>query len=1135
MREKLVVPHGARLTELRTQQGWSQKRVAMVADCSLRQVQKIEASERVQRAYLVAVARVFGVSERTLTARANDTAFSIDGTPSPTIAEHLRHLGQRARQLLAPSALGSAATLLYRTRTLGDSNRLKAEDHETLKHERGKEKDRPPRIRRDLTDERLLEQVLSSDFGRAVCIVGPAGMGKSTLLLHFAAELASKVLERRSAIQLVPVVIELRSWDPSRHRTIDDLVRAFAPSIKSRLLRHLVAHGHLALLLDGLDEVQPDPKRQEFLRRLSEWVTGNPAMIVLTTRPWTLYQAELGSLPLRYLALHEFTNRDVTEYVRVSCDVQHGRRLLDRVNTSLALNRLVRCPLLLRLLCQVSSDSIPDTLSNEGEIIELFLRELLRRRGIENPERCLEALAYVAHQMHVEVLSTQWRSTTQRRLHGLITAGLRNARKRGFAGGGSEEGLVQSLMAASGVFAVAGAVDCRFAEATFQEFLVGRWIASLEPFQVRELFGAHIWQPLWQRALLFAMSMMWRENPLLAGQLAAWCRAEIELGRDDIYGTLTALCAQMVSCAAESSDMIEATATYCARRLASILSRSEDRGSATQEETAILALASIGSITPSVVHRLIQEHLREKKSVLQLFQNRAWVARVAGRTDPDAAYEELVSALGTGGELAEAAIDALGKCEASDPTDLLVDRYLEHPFSVLSIHTDVARACLRALEQQCTRPDRREQVGSALERRLDSADEQTATACIQAIGRLQIEGAVPSLLRRLGNGRIAASICDALGEIGNPAAVEALLELVLRCNYPDCSDAWHNAADALKRMHVPGITDQVLARQGSVDRGDFYMAIATLGGRNETHLLIDGLDREKGEGRAGPVCGLAMLRDPQTVGLLCDLACDPDEDMLITWAAFQGLASIGAAFPPCRLSVARASLCGLKHADSMVREAAAMALCVSEVRAEWLVGPLFEASSDTDTEVAGHAIAALGHTRSLTAVDPLIKLMASVDDSLKPRIPTALGQIGGRSAVTAITTMMSHEIADVRRQAVLAIGQAQCDLPLDQLPRVLSDDAPEVRSAVADVLTKRDATRAVCYLSQLLCDPDRYVRQAAADSLTRMSSAECIPPLMAKGFSREGATLMANLGLTWREGAMFRLAGLRLDPQNCPQ
>lgn len=125
---------------------------------------------------------------------------------------------------------------------------------------------------------------------RQLLIVGDAGSGKSTLLRRFARDEAKYLYKNGLSNQRrhTPVVVEL--WRFGRNRSLSELIvsgiRRSGLALDLEQLTSIMERGYVALLLDGLDEVSNEDRR-ECLGQILGLIDGHPEMpLVMTSRPF---------------------------------------------------------------------------------------------------------------------------------------------------------------------------------------------------------------------------------------------------------------------------------------------------------------------------------------------------------------------------------------------------------------------------------------------------------------------------------------------------------------------------------------------------------------------------------------------------------------------------------------------------------------------------------------------------------------------------------------------------------------------------------------------------------------------------------------------------------------------------------
>lgn len=198
-------------------------------------------------------------------------------------------------------------------------------------------------------------------------LVAEPGQGKSTTLV----QLGARLLESGPIPLLVPLaevgqsVDNLFSWMVGR--------QAFA-GIRSEHLKFLAAHGEIAFLLDGWNEVTPTA-RLALIKTMRALRREFPLLVIcITTRP----QAAAVPFVARTLHVESLSDRQQEDLAFRHGSV--GQELLDRVRRTSGVRDLARVPFYLQALLLVGDDrALPTT--KEGTI------SLLVKQHEDIPER----------------------------------------------------------------------------------------------------------------------------------------------------------------------------------------------------------------------------------------------------------------------------------------------------------------------------------------------------------------------------------------------------------------------------------------------------------------------------------------------------------------------------------------------------------------------------------------------------------------------------------------------------------------------------------------------------------------------------------------------------------------------------
>jgi predicted NACHT family NTPase len=160
--------------------------------------------------------------------------------------------------------------------------------------------------------------------GRSKCVLlGAPGSGKTTLMSYFAVALATG--EGVDGLGLdghhLPILVRIRDWIQSDQTGLLDYIRAFATEklavkeLPDGFFEHWLEAGKALILLDGLDEVANEARRDEVVNQIEVFLQAqsyrdNPAII--TSRPAGYKQA--------YFRTEEFPHYDLLPFDQPKID-----------------------------------------------------------------------------------------------------------------------------------------------------------------------------------------------------------------------------------------------------------------------------------------------------------------------------------------------------------------------------------------------------------------------------------------------------------------------------------------------------------------------------------------------------------------------------------------------------------------------------------------------------------------------------------------------------------------------------------------------------------------------------------------------------------------------------------------------
>lgn len=236
----------------------------------------------------------------------------------------------------------------------------------------------------------ILEEWMSSSYGRLILVLGDFGTGK-TFLLH---ELARRMGEPGRAV--VPVLIEMRALEKARG--LDALIAqhlalAGMPRIDLEAFRYMLFEGRIALLFDGFDELAlrvSYERAADHFDTLLEAAQGN-AKIVITSRTQHFLSDQqvktaLGEKALlngfRLARLDAFDRPRIQQFLVNRLEsperAQARLELLDRVKDLLGLSQN---PRMLGFITDIEEDKLLEA-ERGGEITAASLYRMLLDRWL---------------------------------------------------------------------------------------------------------------------------------------------------------------------------------------------------------------------------------------------------------------------------------------------------------------------------------------------------------------------------------------------------------------------------------------------------------------------------------------------------------------------------------------------------------------------------------------------------------------------------------------------------------------------------------------------------------------------------------------------------------------------------------
>lgn len=310
-------------------------------------------------------------------------------------------------------------------------------------------------------EEELVTDRLARLNGKRVLILGDPGHGKSTLVSHYAIDLAERAIERIRHSQLdqlpmlgIPIRVFLRDIITSKSPTFNDFWSG-VPEVAGndelrRKLEDVVRDGNAVVLMDGLDEIRESELQhvKEVISYVSEACKGS--LLVVTCRTYDYSKdspnrklpvdALLRLVPYRFPDMSVYVKNWYDAVIRAGrLNADAGEKLRAKLISSLELNKELRTlgetPLLMTLLTLVHTEEgeLPDSRAIVyHRAVRYLLAETAQWRSqvggatVASAEM-MDLAQQVAHSAHCEFeqAGSAFRGLTQEQLAQIVRAHFR--------------------------------------------------------------------------------------------------------------------------------------------------------------------------------------------------------------------------------------------------------------------------------------------------------------------------------------------------------------------------------------------------------------------------------------------------------------------------------------------------------------------------------------------------------------------------------------------------------------------------------------------------------------------------------------------------------------------------------------
>lgn len=472
---------------------------------------------------------------------------------------------------------------------------------------------------------------------------------------------------------------------------------------------------------------------------------------------------------------------------------------------------------------------------------------------------------------------------------------------------------------------------------------------------------------------------------------------------------------------------------------------------------AVLPLVEKLNEQPDWGEPIVSALARIHAKAVDLFGNGAVVRKLAQPLITPATQTALIRALpGATGDYLRNLVVVLGWLEGQGIEEALVS-LIQMP--------DLRLEVVEALVRQGSH------VTAMLTRIIETGNEESRKATVQALGRIGDRNAVAILVKHLGrDDELTIVIAAALAQIGDTSAFEILLQHLRTPSRP--------------------------VRQALIG------AINSLGHPDMPHRIAEAIADPDAYLRESAVRIACYFAFPNCFPAV--LACCTDEEDDVSEAALEGIVY----FDDEPEQILAALSAGFQRKSSKLRSAAARGLAYLPSRKAWPL--LVAALDDSSLWVRYYTVRSLGQLRTPEAAEILIERLQT-DEAPPVRIAMldALGQIGGVHSIAALATFVHSEDDDLARSALIALGNLSHPHALPPILHVLNSPHPERRLIAIESLGRWNDEQVVPNLARMLHPtvPPKE-RLATVRSLSTLGGPEAVMVLVdatADGELREEA------------------------------
>ncbi|MFQ4138765.1 sister chromatid cohesion protein PDS5 [Nodosilinea sp. PGN35] len=896
----------------------------------------------------------------------------------------------------------------------------------------------------------LLQQSQSQRF----VLLGAPGSGKTILMSYFAIAFATEGTPITLGLtsEYLPILVRISHWDQSAHTNLMDYVRWFTTDklnvkgLPTGFFEHWLEAGKALILLDGLDEVATESRRDEVVNQIESFLQHDAYRhnsAIITSRPAGYKQAYFRTEEFPHYDLQPFDQAKIDQFIQNWYDnrfrdreesQRRQRTLKQALSERDRIQVLAKNPLLLTLIAlihrqnaylprkrhELYNRAVETLLTSWDANKNLDYKWPLEYLKHDAVRRMMERLAYWIHRYgstgDAEGGTLIDREELIRKLSHFIAKKTKIDREEATA---EAKRFLDYIRSRTGLLNEQGQDCYAFVHKTFQEYLCAQEIqeqSADEDYNFDLILSPirdHLHNPHWEEVLLLMIAQQreirvakilqqildhpapyeqWLHRNLF---FAAACLSEnVEL--TDIP-LIDRILDPLMELAVESpliASRLRQEAHKCLRNLS---------------ETSFQDL-TLQRLEEAKYSKINPVHIQRIRFALGQVTS-ATNSLVTLLSDADSRVRALaVMALGNLAQASPEVLSSLIQCLSDDSINV---RY-----SAVSALGDLAQAS----------PD----VLQALIRSLSDDSNIIRSSATSALGKLARTS--PDVLQALiqclsdDDSSVRYSAASALGKLAqvSPKALQALIQ----CLSDDDSSVRSSAASALGKLAQ--VSPEVL------------------------QALIQCLSDDDSSVRSSAASALGQLTQAFPEVLSSLIQCLSDDDNSVRYSAASALGKLAQASP----EVLQALIQCLSDDDSSVRSSAASALSKLAQASPEVLKVLMEGLSDNDSSIRSSAASALGQLTQASpeVVTALIDCLSDDDSIVRYGAASALGNHAQASpeALQALIQCLSNDDSFVRALAALDLGNLAQDSSeaLQALMQCLSNDDYLVRSTAVSVLSQ---------------------------------------------------------------------------------